>query len=74
MSIDRWQPREELTRQEQALMKRLDRVRKLLGFLRVHRRRLFDDDFQGERDSSPLEGAGRVEDTFNLLGRAARNL
>jgi hypothetical protein len=48
MSIDRWQPREELTRQEQALMKRLDRVRKLLGFLRVHRRRLFDDAFQDE--------------------------
>ena len=29
-------------------MKRLDRVRKLLGFLRVHRRRLFDDAFQDE--------------------------
>jgi hypothetical protein len=25
-------------------------------------------------DSRPLEGAGRVEDTFNLLGHAARNL
>jgi len=48
MTIDRWEPREELTRQEQALMKRLDRVRKLLGFLRVHRRRLFDDAFQDE--------------------------
>ena len=48
MSIDRWLPREELSRQEQALMKRLDRVRKLLGFLRVHRRRLFDDAFQDE--------------------------
>lgn len=29
-------------------MKRLDRVRKLLGFLRLHRRRLFDDAFQDE--------------------------
>src|SRR5437868_15298855 len=48
MSIDRWQPREELNRQEQALMKRLDRVRKLLGFLRIHRRRLFDDAFEDE--------------------------
>lgn len=48
MGIDHWQPREELSRQEQALMKRLDRVRKLLGFLRVHRRRLFDDAFQDE--------------------------
>jgi hypothetical protein len=25
-------------------------------------------------DSAPLEGAGRVEDTFNLLGHAARNV
>jgi hypothetical protein len=25
-------------------------------------------------DSSPLEGAGRVEDTVNLLGHAARNI
>jgi hypothetical protein len=25
-------------------------------------------------DSSPLEGAGRVEDTINLLGHAARNV
>src|SRR6185295_11503060 len=25
-------------------------------------------------DSSPLEGAGRVEDTFNLLAHAARNV
>jgi hypothetical protein len=48
MSIDRWQPREELSRQEQALMKRLERVRKLLGFLRVHRHRLFDAAFQDE--------------------------
>lgn len=48
MSIDRWQPREELNLQEQMLMRRLDRVRKLLGFLRVHRRRLFDDAFQDE--------------------------
>ena len=48
MGIDDWQPREELSRQEQALMKRLDRVRKLLGFLRVQRRRLFDDAFQDE--------------------------
>lgn len=48
MGIDRWEPRDELSRQEQALMKRLDRVRKLLGFLRMHRRRLFDDAFQDQ--------------------------
>lgn len=48
MGIDYWRPREDLSRQEQALMKRLDRVRKLLGFLRVYRRRLFNDAFQDE--------------------------
>jgi hypothetical protein len=29
---------------------------------------------RGALDSSPLRGAGRVEDTWNLLGRAIRNL
>jgi hypothetical protein len=72
MSIDRWQPREELNRQEQALMKRLDRVRKLLGFLRLHRRRLFDDAFQDElgamyRDS----GAGKPPVPPALMAMAA---
>ncbi|HET6339286.1 MAG TPA: IS1182 family transposase [Polyangiales bacterium] len=60
MSIERWQPREDLSRQEQALMKRLDRVRKLLGFLRVHRRRLFDDAFQAELSTMYRDtGAGK---------------
>ena len=42
-------------------MKRLDRVRKLLGFLRVHRRRLFDDEFQAELATMYRgTGAGKV--------------
>jgi hypothetical protein len=61
MSIERWLPREELSRQEVALMKRLDRVRKLLSFLRVHRRRLFDDAFQNELAAMYRDtGAGKV--------------
>jgi hypothetical protein len=48
MAIERWVPRDELTRQEELLLKRLDRVRKLLGFLRLHRRKLFSDEFQAE--------------------------
>ena len=60
MSIARWQPREELNRQEHALMKRLDRVRKLLGFLRLHRRQLFDDAFQDELETMYRDtGAGK---------------
>ena len=48
MTIARWKPPVAPTRQEQFLLKRLGRVRKLLGFLRLHRRELFDAAFQDE--------------------------
>jgi hypothetical protein len=48
MMIARWTPPVAPTRQEQFLLKRLDRVRKLLGFLCLHRHELFDDAFQNE--------------------------
>src|SRR5215210_898121 len=48
MSIARWTPPVAPTKQEQFLLKRLDRVRKLLGFLRLHRHELFDDRLQDE--------------------------
>lgn len=54
MSIERWHPRRDVTRQEQVLLKRLDRVRKLFRFLREHRHELFDEAFQQE-----LEGMYR---------------
>jgi len=48
------------TRQEQFLLKRLGRVRKLLGFLRRHRHELFDDAFQEELASMyRTTGAGK---------------
>jgi hypothetical protein len=48
MTIARWTPPVAPTRQEQFLLKRLGRVRKLLGFLRVHRHELFNDAFQDD--------------------------
>jgi hypothetical protein len=48
MTIARWKPPVAPTRQEQFLLKRLGRVRKLLGFLRLHRHELFDEAFQEE--------------------------
>ncbi len=48
MTIVRWTPAVAPTRQEQFILKRLGRVRKLLGFLRLHRHELFDDAFQDE--------------------------
>ncbi len=48
MTIARWTPPVAPTRQEQFILKRLGRVRKLLGFLRLHRHELFDDALQDE--------------------------
>jgi hypothetical protein len=60
MAIMRWTPRAELTPQEQMLLQRLDRVRKLFGFLRLHRHRLFDDEFQVELEGMYRDtGAGK---------------
>ena len=60
MTIARWTPPVAPTRQEEFLLKRLDRVRKLLGFLRLHRHELFDDAFQDELASMyRTTGAGK---------------
>ena len=60
MTIARWTPAVAPTRQEQFILKRLGRVRKLLGFLRLHRHELFDDAFQDELASMyRTTGAGK---------------
>lgn len=57
--MDKWKPRVELTKQEQLVMKRLNRVRTLFGFLRTHRHTLFDDSFQDQLEGMyRLTGAG----------------
>jgi Transposase DDE domain/Transposase domain (DUF772) len=55
VAMKRWEPRQETTRQEEFLLKRLHRTRKLFGFLRRHRHELFDEQFQSE-----LEGMYRA--------------
>ena len=52
--MDRWKPPVELSKKEQLIMKRLNRVRALFGFLRTKRHLLFDDAFQEQ-----LEGMYR---------------
>jgi hypothetical protein len=60
MAVMRWCPRTTFTQQEQFLMKRLVRTRKLFGFLRTHRGELFDDAFQAELESMYRDtGAGK---------------
>ena len=60
-NVKRWDPNQELSIQEQWLLGRLGRVRKLLGFLRRHRHELFDDAFQAELESMYREGGSGRE-------------
>lgn len=60
MALKRWQLSSTMTRQEQFLMKRLKRTRKLFAFLRMHRHELFDAEFQAELETMYRDtGAGR---------------
>lgn len=61
MAIDRWQPRQGFTKQEEVLLRRLRKGRKLFAFLRDHRHELFDDAFQAELDSM-YRGTGAGKD------------
>ena len=57
--MDLWAPPVELTNQEQMIMKRLNRVRPLFGFLRLNRHKIFDEAFQRQfEDMYRQTGAG----------------
>lgn len=47
MGVERWQPKQEVTEQEQ----HMKRTGKLFAFLRRHRHELFDDAFQEELEA-----------------------
>jgi hypothetical protein len=71
MAIERWRPRTTYTRQEELLLRRLRKSRKLFAFLRDHRHELFDDGFQAELESMYRDsGAGRDPVPPALLGMA----
>jgi hypothetical protein len=60
MAFERWTPRHDHTKQEERLLHRLRRTRKLFAFLRDHRQQLFDDAFQAELESMYRDtGAGQ---------------
>ena len=60
MPIERWTPSRTVTKQEEFLLKRLRRTKKLFGFLRRHRQELFDAAFQDELGAMYRDtGAGR---------------
>jgi len=60
MAIERWNPSRTYTRQEEWLLKRLRRTRKLFAFLRDHRHEIFDQAMQTEFESMYRDtGAGK---------------
>jgi hypothetical protein len=60
MAFERWTPRQDHTKQEEHLLRRLRRTRKLFAFLRDHRQKLFDGAFQSELESMYRDtGAGQ---------------
>ena len=57
--MKRWEPRIDLSKREQMIMKRLKRTRKLFAFLRLHRHEIFDEAFQAELEAMYRDtGAG----------------
>lgn len=71
MTIARWQPKTITTKQEEILLKRLRRTRKLFAFLRDHRHELFDEAFQAELEAMyRTTGAGRAAVPPALLAMA----
>lgn len=59
MPIPRWTPPIEPSLKEAKILKRLQRHRKLFGFLRMHRHEIFDDGFQAELEAMYRDtGAG----------------
>jgi hypothetical protein len=61
LPIPRWQPKDAPSRQETAILKRVARKRKLFGFLRLYRMRIFDESFQAELDGMYRDTGAGVE-------------
>ena len=71
MTIARWEPKEALSKQEAAIIKRFSRVRKFLAFLRLHRHELINERFQEELESMYRDtGAGKAPVAPGLMAMA----
>jgi len=57
--MEKWKPKGEVTKGEAFILKRLEKKRKLFGFLRRHRNEIFDEAFQSELEEMYRDtGAG----------------
>lgn len=71
MATERWLPRLTTTKQEDVLLKRLRKTRKLFAFLRDHRHEIFDEAFQAELETMyRRSGAGKSPVAPALLAMA----
>ncbi len=71
MAIEHWRPRQSVTKQEEALLRRLRKGKKLFAFLREYRHELFDESFQAELDTMYRgSGAGKAATPPALLAMA----
>ncbi len=61
VAMERWRPSVIVTKQEQFLLKRLEKKRRLFGFLRRHRHEIFDEEFQAELEAM-YRGTGAGKD------------
>jgi hypothetical protein len=72
MALVRWEPQSEQTKRETFLLKRLDRTKKLFGFLRLYRREILDDSFQQELEGMYRDsGAGKEPLSPGMMAMAA---
>ncbi len=67
--IQRWEPSDSLSKQEELLLHHVRRTRKLFSFLRLHRRELFDDEFQDEL-AGMYRGSGKPALAPGILAMA----
>lgn len=72
MAMKRWRPRQNITKQEESLLRRLRKGKKLFAFLREYRHELFDDAFQAELEGMYRDsGAGKAPIPPALLAMAS---
>jgi hypothetical protein len=72
MACGRWEPRRSYTKQEELILRRLRRTRKLFAFLRDHRDEIFDGPFQDELATMYRDtGAGKAPVPPALLAMAS---
>ena len=58
-AMEKWKPKGAVTKGEEFILKRLEKKRKLFGFLRRHRHEIFDEAFQSELEAMYRDtGAG----------------